>query len=69
MAVVQDTKRAESLIAPPIDHWGLSFARHLRVNDREAVLRKFRVKLRLKLLRASFSLGSRVTRLLISHSI
>jgi transcriptional regulator with XRE-family HTH domain len=40
-----------------------------RVNDREALLRKFRVKLRLKLLPAVFPLGSAVPKLLISHNI
>jgi transcriptional regulator with XRE-family HTH domain len=39
------------------------------VNDREALLRKFRVKLRLKLLPAVFPLGSAVPKLLISHNI
>ena len=40
-----------------------------RVNDKEAPLRKFRVKLRLKLLPAVFPLGSAVPKLLISHNI
>jgi transcriptional regulator with XRE-family HTH domain len=39
------------------------------VNDREALLRKFRVKLRLKLLPLVFPQGSAVSKLLISHNI
>jgi hypothetical protein len=40
-----------------------------RVNDRRVPLRKFRVKLRLKLLPAVFTLGSAVPKLSISHNI
>jgi transcriptional regulator with XRE-family HTH domain len=39
------------------------------VNDRQAALRKFRVKLRLKLRCALFPWGSPVSKLLISHNI